>query len=109
MNEGTDMEKEICIAEVIGPNAGYQRFRSCAPWSDRNNKNPSSDLLVLLKAQKYALTRNLKTQVLSLNAYRYPMEKLQKLHELFGCIIMCSNVASKEGKSSRFVATAQVR
>ena len=88
MNEGTDMEKEICIAEVIGSNAGYERFRSCAPWSDRNNKNPSSDLLVLLKAQKYALTRNLKTQVLSLNAYRYPMEKLQKLHELFGCIIM---------------------
>ena len=86
MNEGTDMEKEICIAEVIAPNVGYQRFRSCAPWSDRNNKNPSSDLLVLLKAQKYALTRNLKTQVLNLNAYRYPMVRLQKLHELFGCI-----------------------
>ena len=32
---------------------------------------------------KYALTRNLKTQVLSVNAYRYPMEKLQKPHELF--------------------------
>ena len=48
MNEATDMEKEICIAEVIASNAGYQRFTSCAPWSDRNNKNPSSDLLVLL-------------------------------------------------------------
>ena len=75
MNEGTDMEKEICIAEVIAPNAGYQRFRSCAPLSDRNNKNPSSDLLALLQ-----------TQVLSLSAYRYPMEKLQKLHELFVCM-----------------------
>ena len=39
-------------------------------------------------SSKYALKRNLKTQVLSLNAYRYLMEKLQKLHELFGCIIM---------------------
>ena len=48
MNEGTDMEKEICIAEVIAPNAGDQRYRSCAPLSDRNNKNPSNDLLVLL-------------------------------------------------------------
>ena len=46
------MEKQMCIAEVIAPNAsaGDQRFRSCAPLSDRNNKNPSSDLLALLQA-----------------------------------------------------------
>ena len=49
-NEATDMEKEICIAEVIAPNAGDQRFRSCAPLSDRKNKNPSSALLALLQA-----------------------------------------------------------
>ena len=44
MNEGTGMEKEICIAEVIAPNTGDQRFRSCPTLSDWNNKNPSSDL-----------------------------------------------------------------
>ena len=82
------MEKEICIAEVTATNAGDQPFRLCFPLSDRNNKNPSSDLLALLQAYKYGLTRNPKTQVLSLNAYRYLMEKLQKLHELFGCIIV---------------------
>ena len=38
MNEGTDMEKEICIVEVIAPNTGEQRFRSCPLLSDRNNK-----------------------------------------------------------------------
>ena len=43
-------KKEICIAEVIAPNAGDQRCRTWAPLSDRNNKNPSSDLLVLLRA-----------------------------------------------------------
>ena len=61
-------KKKKCISEVIAPNAGDQRFRLGAPFSDRDNKNPSSDLLALLKAQKYALTRNLKTQVPSLNA-----------------------------------------
>ena len=35
------------------------------------------------------------------------MEKLQKLHEL--ALRMHNYVVSKEGKSSRFVATAQVR
>ena len=69
------MEIERSIAEVIASNAGDQRFRLWAPLSDRNNKNPSSDLLALLQ-----------TQVLSLSAYRYPMEKLQKLHELFVCM-----------------------
>ena len=39
------MEKEIRIAEVIATNAGDQRFRLCAPLSDRNNINPSSDLI----------------------------------------------------------------
>ena len=45
-----EKKKEICITEVIAPNAGDQRFRSCAPLSDRNNKNPSTDLLALLQA-----------------------------------------------------------
>ena len=44
------MEKEISNAKVIAPNAGDQRFILCAPLSDRNNKNPSSDLLALRQA-----------------------------------------------------------
>ena len=51
-------------------------------------KKTSSDLLGLLQAEKYALKRNLKTQILSHNACRYPLERLQKLHVSFECIIM---------------------
>ena len=47
-----------------------------------------------------------KTQVLSLNAYRYLMEKLQKPSSSLALQIH-NYVANKEGKSSRFVATAQ--
>ena len=39
-----------------------------------------------MQAYKNAPTRNLKTQILSLYAYRYPMKKLQKLHEPYESI-----------------------
>ena len=97
-DEATDVEKGKCIekamegckvvCEIIAPNAGDQLFRSCAQLSDRTNENPSGDLLALMQAYKNAPTGNLKTQILSLYAYRYPMEKLQKLHEPFESITM---------------------
>ena len=39
-NEATDMEKkkEICITELIAPNAGDQRIRSGAPLSPKRVK-----------------------------------------------------------------------
>ena len=39
-----------------------------------------------MQAYKNAPTRNLRTQILSLYAYRYPMKKLQKLHEPYESI-----------------------
>ena len=97
-DEATDVEKGKCIekamegckvvCEIIAPNAGDQLFRSCAQLSDRTNENPSGDLLALMQAYKNAPTGNLKTQILSLYAYRYPMERLQKLHEPFESITM---------------------
>ena len=40
------------------------------------------DLVVLMTAYKKAKTRNLKKQILSLYALRYPMTKMKKIHQL---------------------------
>ena len=42
---------------------------------------PSSDLEVLMMAYKKAKTSSLRTQILSLYAFRYPIPVLMKLHE----------------------------
>jgi len=83
-----DKEKEICtdkamegcsvICEIIAPNAGEELLRSCAQLSDQETERASGDLLALMQAYKNAPTANLKTQILSLYAYRYPMEKIAK-------------------------------
>ena len=40
------------------------------------------DLVVLMTAYKKAKTRNLKKQILSLYALRYPMTKMKKIDQL---------------------------
>ena len=42
------------------------------------------ELAVLMTAYKNAKTRNMKRQILSLYAYRYPMNMLKKIHESYG-------------------------
>ena len=44
----------------------------------------SDDLVVLMTAYKNAKTRNLKKQILSLYAYRYPLSTLKNIHEPYG-------------------------
>ena len=44
------------------------------------------DLVVLMTAYKNAKTRNLKKQILSLYANRYPMTELKKIHQLYGSL-----------------------
>ena len=92
-DEATEDEKEVCIekamegcsivCQIIAPNAGDELLQSCVQLSDLETECASGDLVALMQAYKNPLTRNLKTQiqVLSLYAYRYPMKKLQKLHE----------------------------
>ena len=94
--EATDKEKEKCadkalegcsvICEIIAPNAGEELLRSCAQLSDQETESASGDLVALMQAYKNAPTANLKTQVLSLYADRYQMEKLQKMHEPYESI-----------------------
>ena len=75
---------ELC--QIIAPNAGDELLQSCVPLSDLEAECASGDLVALMQASKNAPPRNLKTQILSLYAYRYPMKKLQKLHESYESI-----------------------
>jgi len=67
------------VCNVIAPNAGEELLRSCTQLSESGSA--TCDLLALIQAYKNAPTKNLKTQILSLYAYRYPIKQLQKLHE----------------------------
>ena len=81
-------EKDVCIdkameacslvCDVIAPNAGQELFQSCFT---PNEETKYADLVPLIQAYSNATTRNVKTQILSLYAYRYPMKTLQKIHE----------------------------
>ena len=89
--EATQEEKEICIdkamegckvvCEVIAPKAGDELLQSCVQSPDQETETVSDELITLMQAHKYAPTRNLKTQILSLYAYQYSAKKLKKLHE----------------------------
>lgn len=87
-DEATEYEKEICIdkateacslvCDIIAPKAGQELFQSCVTPNKETNH---TDLIPLMQAFSNATTRNLKTQILSLYAYRYPVKTLQKIHE----------------------------
>ena len=89
--EATEEEKEICIdkaiegcqivCKVIAPQAGDELLQSCVQSPKQDSEAISGELIALMQAHKNAPTRNLKTQILSLYAYRYSAKKLQKLHE----------------------------
>ncbi|XP_078375768.1 uncharacterized protein LOC144659207 [Oculina patagonica] len=95
-DEATESEKQICIekamegcsivCEIIAPNAGDKILQSCVQLSDEETEHVSGDLVALMQAYKNAPTKNLKTQILSIYAYRYSMTKLQKLHEPYESI-----------------------
>ena len=81
-------EKELCIkkaseacslvCDVIAPKAGKELFHSCFTPDKETNYG---DLVPLMQAYSSATTRNVKTQILSLYAYRYPVKTLQRIHE----------------------------
>ena len=86
--EAKEHEKEICIGkateactlvcDIIAPKAGQQLFQACFT-PDKGTSH--LDLVPLMQAYSNAMTSTLKTQILSLYAYRYPVKTLQKIHE----------------------------
>ena len=87
-------EKGICIekaleackvvCEVIAPNSSNDLFD--AVKSAESRPEISEELVTLMLAYQNAKTRNLKLQILSLYAHRYPVKQLQEIHEPYGRI-----------------------
>ena len=84
-DDAREDEKDVCIGKaieacslVIAPKAGQELFQSCFT---PNKETKYEELVPLMQANSNATTRNVKTQILSLYAYRYPTKTLQKLHE----------------------------
>ena len=75
---------EACqaVCSVIAPYDGENLFKEML---DSSREEPlSEDLIALMTAFASAPTRNLKIQILSLYAHRYPIRKLAALHEPYG-------------------------
>lgn len=76
----------LLVCSAIAPGSGEELFKSMAQSTQREKfeGSPPGDLVVLMTAYKNAKTKNLKRQILSLYAYRYPMSMLQKIHQPYG-------------------------
>ena len=74
------------MCSAIAPGSGEELFKSMAQSTQREtlDGSPPNDLVVLMTAYKNAKTKNLKRQILSLYAHRYPMSMLQKIHQPYG-------------------------
>lgn len=77
-----DKATEACslVCEIIAPKAAQELLQSCCI---PDTKADYEDLVPLMQAYNAAKTRNVKTQILSLYAYRYPARTLQRIHEPF--------------------------
>ena len=79
----TEKAEEICrvVCEVVAPSQGEKLFDSLKQANSSGHSEISGDLIALMTAYSNASTRRLKTQILSIYAYRYPVEKLLRIHE----------------------------
>ena len=77
-----DKATEACslVCEIRAPKAAQELLQSC---SIPDKKADYEDLVPLMQAYSAAKTRNVKIQILSLYAYRYPARPLQRIHEPF--------------------------
>lgn len=116
-DEASEEEKEVFIekatesrnlvCDIIAPKAGPELFRSCVtPEKDAN----FSDLVPLMEAYSNASTKNVKTQILSLYAYRYPVKTLQRIHEPYAKLsewqIRCARAQARECGPGSLVETS---
>lgn len=76
----------LLVCSTIAPGSGEELFKSMAQSAQGETfeGSPPGDLVVLMTAYKQAKTKNLKKQILSLYAYRYPISMLQKIHQPHG-------------------------
>ena len=78
-----DKARKDCrlVCEIIAPENGDELYKTLASQSQSQTVEPSSDLVAMMTAYKNAKTPGLRTQILSLYAFRYPISTLIKLQE----------------------------
>ena len=69
------------VCEVIAPKAANELFESICKPTDSTEYDVSAELKLLMSAYRDAPSKNVKTQILSLYAFRFSAEKLIKYHE----------------------------
>ena len=75
------------VCNVIAPGNGEELFESMISVQRDISYGPAPNgLVVLMTAHRNAKTRNLKKQILSLYAHRYPMTKVKKIHQPYGSL-----------------------
>lgn len=74
--------KEDCllVCKVICPEDAEKLFNALAS-KEEDKYQVSDDLKMLMSAFKNANSKNVKTQILSLYAHRFPIDTLKKIHE----------------------------
>lgn len=71
----------LLVCKAIAPKSGDKLFESLEfSKEERIDRPPRDDLVILMTAYKNASSKNLKKQILSLYAFRYPAKTLQAIH-----------------------------
>lgn len=75
--------REDChlVCNMIAPESGAELYNALTSQYGSNGTEPSPELEALMTAYRDAKTSSLRTQILSLYAFRYPISLLMKLHE----------------------------
>ena len=68
----------LLVCNMVAPESGAQLYEALA---SQRGMEPSSDLEALMTAYRNAKTSGLRTQILSIYAFKYPIPVLMKLHE----------------------------
>ena len=68
----------LLVCNMVAPESGAQLYEALA---SQRGMEPSSDLEALMMAYRNAKTSGLRTQILSIYAFKYPIPVLMKLHE----------------------------
>ena len=71
----------LLVCNMVAPESGAQLYET---FTSQRGMEPSSDLEALMTAYRNAKTSGLRTQILSIYAFRYPIAVLIKLHEPYG-------------------------
>lgn len=87
----------LLVCKAIAPESGDKLFESLEFSKEERIDRPArDDLVILMTAYKNATSKNLKKQILSLYAFRYPAKTLQAVHLPYGKL---SNWQIKQARS----------